>query len=177
LWVKNCSVENSIYRIALDKHSDFASIFDKKNNRELLQVGKPFRLTMFTENLSTDYPAWEIYKKVFDGLGTSITDNIKISVVGNGPLRAPLHVERTHENFRFIQYITLTDGAEDDRIAISNEFDWQRKKVLLNVEFPTTVSALICSRMWSSMRKRIPQGRNWQMALLPVFSVPVMRVR
>ena len=38
------------------------------------------------------------------------------------------------------RYITLTDGAEDDRIEISNEFDWQGKKALLKAEFPTTIS-------------------------------------
>lgn len=91
---------------------------------------------MFTENLSTDYPAWEIYKKVLDGPSISITDNVKITVAENGPLRASLRVERTHEDSRFVQYITLTDGAEDDRIEISNEFDWQGKKALLKAEFP-----------------------------------------
>lgn len=140
LRVKDQTIENSIYRIALDEHGDIASIFDKKNNRELVQAGRPFRLMMFTENLSTDYPAWEIYKKVFDGPSTSITDNVKISIAENGPLRASLRVERTHEVSRFVQYITLTDGAEDDRIEISNEFDWQGKKALLKAEFPTTVS-------------------------------------
>ena len=140
LLAKNGTLENTIYKIALNEQGDIASIFDKKNNRELVQTGKPFRLMMFTENLSTDYPAWEIYKKVMDGPSISITDNVKITVAENGPLRASLRVERTHEDSRFVQYITLTDGAEDDRIEISNEFDWQGKKALLKAEFPTTIS-------------------------------------
>ena len=140
LLAKNGTLENTIYKIALNEQGDIASIFDKKNNRELVQTGKPFRLMMFTENLSTDYPAWEIYKKVLDGPSISITDNVKITVAENGPLRASLRVERTHEDSRFVQYITLTDGAEDDRIEISNEFDWQGKKALLKAEFPTTIS-------------------------------------
>lgn len=140
LRVKSQTIENAIYRITLDAHGDIASIFDKKNNRELVQAGKPFRLMMFTENLSTDYPAWEIYKKVLDGPSTSITDNVNISVAENGPLRASLRVERTAGDSEFVQYIALTDGAEDDRIEISNEIDWQGKKVLLKAEFPTTVS-------------------------------------
>ena len=140
LLAKNGTLENTIYKIALNEQGDIASIFDKKNNRELVQTGKPFRLMMFTENLSTDYPAWEIYKKVLDGPSISITYNVKITVAENGPLRASLRVERTHEDSRFVQYITLTDGAEDDRIEISNEFDWQGKKALLKAEFPTTIS-------------------------------------
>ena len=115
LLAKNGTLENTIYKIALNEQGDIASIFDKKNNRELVQTGKPFRLMMFTENL-------------------------KITVAENGPLRASLRVERTHEDSRFVQYITLTDGAEDDRIEISNEFDWQGKKALLKAEFPTTIS-------------------------------------
>ena len=140
LQVKNQTIENAVYKITLDAYGDMASVFDKKNNRELVQAGKPFRLMMFTENLSTDYPAWEIYKKVLDGPSTSITDNVKISVAENGPLRASLRIERTYDDSKFIQYITLTDGAEDDRIEINNEIDWQGKKALLKAEFPTTVS-------------------------------------
>ncbi len=140
LRVNERSIENTSYKVSLDVHGDIASIFDKKNNRELVQAGKPFRLVLFTENLSTDYPAWEIYKKVLDGPSTSITDSVKVSVAERGTLRASLRVERTYEGSKFVQYISLTDGAEDDKIEISNEFDWQAKKALLKAEFPTTVS-------------------------------------
>lgn len=139
LRVKNQTIENTVYKLALDENGDIASVYDKKNNRELVQAGKPFRLMMFTENLSTDYPAWEIYKKVFDGPCTGITDNVKVTVAEEGPLRASLRVERTHEGSKFIQYISLTDGAEDNRIEVLNEFDWQGTKALLKAEFPTTI--------------------------------------
>ncbi len=138
LRARNHTVENSVYRVILDAHGDITSILDKKNNREL--VNKPFRLAVFTENVSADYPAWEIYKKVLDGPVVSVADSVRISVEENGPLRASLRVERTWEGSRFVQYVSLTEGGEDERIEITNEIDWVGKKALLKAEFPTTIA-------------------------------------
>ncbi|MBQ8673763.1 MAG: alpha-mannosidase [Bacteroides sp.] len=134
------TLENSIYRITLDKNGDIASILDKKNNRELVQEGKPFRLVMFTDNLSTEYPAWEIYKKVLDGPSISITRDVKVTVEEDGPLRATLKVERSHWGSKFVQRISLTEGGADDVIEIANDVEWGGEKALLKAEFPTTVS-------------------------------------
>lgn len=133
-------IENSIYRVTLDVNGDISSIWDKRYQRELVQDGKPFRLVMFTDNLSTEYPAWEIYKKVLDGPSTSITHNVKITVEECGPVRATLKVERTHRGSLFVQYISLTEGVNEDCIEIRNEVEWKGEKALLKAEFPMTVS-------------------------------------
>ena len=140
LKVEGKSIENSIYKVTLDENGDIASIVDKRNNRELVQEGKPFRLVMFTDNISTDYPAWELYKKVLDGPSSSITRGVQISVAEEGPVRASLRVERGTWGSKFVQYISLTEGAADDCIEIANEVDWGGEKALLKAEFPMTVA-------------------------------------
>lgn len=45
-----------------------------------------------------------------------------------------------HGKSTFVQYVSLTDGAADDRIDIRNEVDWQSENALLKAEFPMSVS-------------------------------------
>lgn len=65
---------------------------------------------------------------------------MKIRVAEQGPVRASLCVERTHGESTFRQYITLTEGGQDDRIDIVNEVDWASTDALLKAEFPLSVS-------------------------------------
>ena len=134
------SLENRIYKLTLDANGDIASVLDKRSGRELVQDGKAFRLAMFTENKSTDWPAWEIWKETIDRAPEAVADDVVISVAEQGPLRATLKVSRRHGKSTFVQYISLTEGAADDRIDIRNEVDWQSGNALLKAEFPMSVS-------------------------------------
>ncbi|MDR1918891.1 MAG: glycosyl hydrolase-related protein [Tannerellaceae bacterium] len=141
LKVSAQTIENAVYKLTLDKNGDIGSLLDKRSGRQLVKEGKAFRLMLLTDNVSTSYPAWEIYKKTIDGPSVSITDNVNISIAESGPLRAALKVERSYQDStRFVQYICLTDGAADDRIDIINEYDWAARNVLLKAEFATTLS-------------------------------------
>lgn len=80
------SLENRIYKLTLDANGDIASVLDKRSGRELVQDGKAFRLAMFTENKSTDWPAWEIWKETIDRAPEAVADDVVISVAEQGPL-------------------------------------------------------------------------------------------
>lgn len=133
-------MENSVYKLAFDANGDICSIVDKRNGRELVESGKAVRLALFTENRSYRWPAWEIIKETLDAEPVSITDDVKISVVENGPVRVTVCVERKHGDSSFKQYVSLTDGAQDDRIDIVNNVNWQSTDALLKAEFPLSFS-------------------------------------
>lgn len=133
-------LENGIYRVSLNADGDISSIYDKRFGRELVKNGAAFRLAMFTENRSPDWPAWEILKETIDRTPEPVVDDVQIEVIEQGPVRATLRVSRRHGNSSFIQYVSLTDGAADDRIDIRNEVDWQSENALLKAEFPMAVS-------------------------------------
>ena len=133
-------MENAVYKLAFDANGDICSIVDKRSGRELVEAGKAVRLALFTENKSHRWPAWEIIKSTLDKEAVSITDDVKISVVENGPVRATVCIERTYGDSQFRQYVSLTDGAQDDRIDIANDVDWQTTDALLKAEFPLSFS-------------------------------------
>ncbi|KAA6336346.1 hypothetical protein EZS27_015488 [termite gut metagenome] len=139
LKVSANSLENKVYKVSLDEHGDIASIIDKRENKELVKKGSAFRLALFTKNESFSWPAWEIFKETLDADPIAITDNIEITITEQGPVRATLKVKRTYGQSTFIQYISLTNGADDDRIDITNEIDWNEANSLLKAEFPMNV--------------------------------------
>lgn len=132
-------LENSVYKVTIDANGDISSIVDKRSGRELVAPGKAVRLAMFTKNESFNWPAWEILKKTLDARPEPITGGVKIEVVENGPIRAAVCVERTHGESVFRQYISLTEGAQADRIDIANDIFWQSTDALLKAEFPIAV--------------------------------------
>ena len=134
-------MENSVYSLSFDSNGDICSVVDKRNGMELVEKGKAFRLALFTENPSYRWPAWEILKSTVDADPVPITDDVKVTVVENGPVRAKVCVERRYGESVFRQYICLTEGAEDDRIDIINDIDWNTSGALLKAEFPMTVSS------------------------------------
>jgi len=140
LKVSNNTLENIIYKLTLNNNGDIASLVDKRNNKELVEKGKAFRLALFTQNESFEWPAWEILKKTIDAKPISVIDSVLISSADNGPACASLRVKRKYGNSVFIQYIRMTDGAADDRIDIVNEIDWATTNALLKAEFPMSVS-------------------------------------
>ena len=133
-------LENRIYKIILDENGDFESIIDKRANKELVKKGHAFRLALFTKNESLSWPAWEIFKETIDAEPVAITGNVRVSIAEQGPVRATLKVERTYGTSKFVQYISLTDGANDDRIDITAEIDWNEANSLLKAEFPMNVA-------------------------------------
>ena len=136
----NNGLENSVYKVTLDKNGDISSIIDKRSEKELVKEGASIRLALFPENESFNWPAWEILKKTMDADPISISENVKISVVENGPLRASICVERTYGESVFRQYIRLSEGIQADRIDVVNEIDWQTSNALLKAEFPLNIT-------------------------------------
>jgi len=135
------TLENRIYKLQLDDNGDICSLVDKRCGRELVKEGETFGYAFFENNESNIWPAWEILKPVLDREPAKVSTNVKISVEELGQLRAVLRIEKTHGNSSFVQRIILTDGANDDRIDIQNDVDWQSRESLLKYSFPLNLSA------------------------------------
>ena len=133
------TLENSVYSLKLDANGDICSLVDKRNGKQLVADGKAFRLALFTSNMSTVWPAWEIIKSEIDKEPQSIA-GADIQLVENGDVRKALKVTRKFGNSSITQYIRLYEGAQADRIDIFNDVDWQEKNSLLKAEFPMAFS-------------------------------------
>jgi alpha-mannosidase len=138
LKISDKSLENGFYKITLNPNGDIASIFDKKNNRELLS--RPARLEFQSEE-SFEWPAWnmdwkERQKPPFDFMDKETS----MRIVENGPVRVTLEVKRKGQNSEITQFLSLAAGDAGKRFEINNMLDWQSKGVSLKAAFPFSVS-------------------------------------
>jgi alpha-mannosidase len=132
------TLENADFRVTLNAAGDIASIFDKRNNKEILSA--PARLSFQHEN-PAEYPSWNMDwedrklppRAYVDGPAT-------VRIVESGPARVALEVERHAQGSKFVQQIRLAAGDAGERIEFATNIDWQTHESSLKAAFPLTVS-------------------------------------
>jgi alpha-mannosidase len=130
------SLENTRYRVRIDRDGNVAGITDKRENRELLSA--PARLDLF-DNLSKVWPAWEI---THDTVTAQPVDYVKnpssVRVVESSPARVAVEIVRSVGDSRIVQRIRLAAGS--DRVEFDTDADWRTRERLLKATFPLAVS-------------------------------------
>ena len=134
------NLENSVYRLTVDAQGNVASIVDKRNGKEMVKAGKTFGLVVFDDCKSYAWPAWEILKETIDKEPVAVVGNVKVQQVENGPVRKTIRIEKQYGTSTMVQFISLYEGAQADRIDFRNEVEWQSLNALLKMNFPMNVS-------------------------------------
>jgi len=133
-------MENSFYKVTIDRNGDLASIIAKKattGGQELLS--SPCRLEM-RPNEATMMAAWEVTYGSCTATPTFVSGNVRITAAESGPARISLKVTRNSGSSQFTQYIQLGAGEAGKRITICNEINWLSLGSLLKAGFPLTCS-------------------------------------
>lgn len=133
-------IENSVYKVTVDKLGNISSLVDKRNGKELVAAGKSIGLVVFDDCTSEAWPAWEILKPTVDKDPVEVKDNVSVTMVENGPLRKSLRITKSYGDSKINQYIRLYEGSLADRIDFYNEVDWRSLNALLKAQFPLSVS-------------------------------------
>lgn len=146
LRVSESSLENARYRVAIDKHGDVSSIFDKQINRELLSA--PIRLAISTDH-PRRWPAWNMdFEDEQRAPRNFVSGDVKVRVVENGPARVTVEVARETEGSRFAQRISLSAGDAGNRVEFSNAIDWKTKEANLKATFPLSAANNLATYNW-----------------------------
>lgn len=134
LSAKPNQIENSRFRVTVDKNGDIGSVYDKVNKREVLKA--PARLALQYHNPSA-FPAWNMdwADAQKPPLGY-VNGPAKFRVVESGPVRVSIEIERSSYGSKFVQQIRLSAGSGGDRVEVYNNIDWQTKEVALKASFP-----------------------------------------
>lgn len=135
------TIENRIYRLKLNKNGDISSIYDKVNRKELVRQGDFIGYQMFENNISDQWPAWEISKSTLDSAPVPIEENVSIALEEKGPIRTVLKVSRKYNKSLFTQRYILHHGNLEERIDIVNDVEWNECGKLLKAAFPLNFSA------------------------------------
>lgn len=134
LKVTEHTLENSKYKIMLNKNGDIGSIIDKKLKIQLLV--KPIKLAVMHDIGELNYPSWEMCKEELDEEPYAYANTPTFEIVENGPARIAIKVSRHVESSKIEQVISLESQGEF--IRVDNYIDWLERRSLMKAQFPLT---------------------------------------
>ena len=134
LNVTENSLENAYYKVKLNEKGDVASVYDKRQQRELLE--SPVRLAFLKAN-PRRWPAWNMSwrERIHKPTGY-VEGDPKIRIKEKGPLRVALEVTRQSRGSTFQQTISLARGKAGKRLMFDNHVTWKTQKATLKAVFP-----------------------------------------
>lgn len=129
-------MENDFFRVEYNEKGQFARIFDKTANREILKPGQAGNVIVSYEDRPHNYDAWDV-NNYYTEKSWDIDQVESMEVVENGPVRACVKVERKYLDSVITQYIYLY--KELARIDIRNVIDWKEHQIFVKDYFPVDV--------------------------------------
>ncbi len=172
LKVSGLTIENENLRVVVDpKTGCITSLFDKRSNFESLASRACGNQLQTFKDTPKNYDAWNIDPGTLDHM-TPIETVDSVELIAKGPLRAVIRVSRTWQNSKFVQDITLYDGA--DQVDIVNDIDWHETHVLLKAAFPLAATSdhATYEIPFGSIERATTRNNKWEQAQ---FEVPAQR--
>jgi len=134
--IEGNSIETPFYYVEFDQEGMISSLYDKENDRHVLQDGKRGNLLRVYEDKPIYYDNWDIdiyyTEKYWD-----VNDAASMEWTENGPVMATLTIKRRFMNSEISQKIHFY--ANTRRIDFETYVDWHESQHLLKVYFPLEI--------------------------------------
>ncbi len=156
-------LETPFYTIELDEQGLFTSIYDKDNDREVLQKGQQANLFRIYEDKPIYYDNWDIdifyTEKFWDITGTTRMEWTEI-----GEVRVTLEIDRKVSNSIIKQKIYFY--ADSRRIDFNTYVDWKEHQHLLKVHFPVNIHSdeATFDIQFGNLTRKVHSNTSWDVA-------------
>ncbi|MDF2675449.1 MAG: Alpha-mannosidase, partial [Clostridiales bacterium] len=137
----NKTFENQFFKVQIDPVTgNISSIFDKKNNKEVVADNQQFNKLQFLSDTPREWESWNID---YDDMNATPVEANKVSapvkLVENGPAKATFKVSKVSPSglSTIDEYITLYNSI--DRIDVQLKINWNEKQKMLKAAFPMSV--------------------------------------
>ncbi|WP_338678455.1 alpha-mannosidase [Listeria ivanovii] len=131
-------LETPFYQVTWNEQGQFTSIFDKKNNRQVLAENALGNVFQLFEDKPMWHDAWDI-DLFYQEKQTEITNLSSFEIVENGLLLLTVKQILRSEKSQITQLIHFYHDSPE--IRFETEVDWQDRNQLLKVAFPVSVHA------------------------------------
>lgn len=134
--VEDKTIENKFYKVVFDDDFDIISIYDKRNEREVIKSEQKANEIIMYEDLPYSYDAWEVsvYHK---DKKYKIDEVVSYKPICEGA-RAGFEVVKRFRNSTITQKIYLYN--ELDRIDFDTVVDWHLRHIIVKAAFPVDVN-------------------------------------
>ena len=157
--VDDHTLETPFYTIHLDAEGRFDRIYDKENDREVLQDGKKGNQFRMYEDKPMCFDNWDVdiyyTEKYWD-----VNDVISMEWTECGPVRTTLEIERRESNSVIRQKIHFY--ADSRRIEFETYVDWKEHQTLLKVHFPVNVHT--DDVQFGNLTRKVHTNTSWDKA-------------
>lgn len=156
-------LETPFYKVKLDEHGMFTSLYDKENDREIIQEGKRGNLLRMYEDKPIYYDNWDI-DIYYTEKSWDIEDTTRLEWTETGPVRAALEITRKESNSTIRQKILFY--ANSRRIEFVTHVDWKEHQTLLKVHFPVAVHTdeAAFDVQFGNLTRKTHQNTSWDEA-------------
>lgn len=157
------TLETPYYRIKMDESGLFDRIYDKENDREVLQAGQKANLFRMYEDKPLYYDSWDVdifYSEKF----WDIKQLESMEWVEVGPVRAALRIVRKESNSFICQNIYFY--ANSRRIDFETYVDWKEHQTLLKVHFPVNIHTdeATFDVQFGNLKRKVHTNTSWDKA-------------
>ncbi|MTH54281.1 alpha-mannosidase [Bacillus mangrovi] len=129
-------LSNSFFDIQFDEAGNMISIYDKKNERELLKPGSRGNVLQAFEDKPVLFDAWDI-NKYYEEKMWEINEVVSIESAGKGSLRTGLTIKKRFMDSVIEQTIYLYEHKP--AIDFHTKVDWKEQQILVKAAFPIDV--------------------------------------
>ncbi|MDE6994353.1 MAG: alpha-mannosidase [Lachnospiraceae bacterium] len=156
-------LETPFYRVKLDEQGMFTSIYDKENEREVVQEGQRANLLRMYEDKPIYFDNWDIdiyyTEKFWDVDGVEQMEWTEV-----GPVRAVLEITRKASNSTIRQQVIFY--ALSRRIEFVTKVDWKEHQTLLKVHFPVAVHTdeAAFDVQFGNLTRKTHRNTSWDVA-------------
>lgn len=156
-------LETPFYWIKLDEQGMFTSIYDKENEREVVQDGKRANLIRMYEDKPIYFDNWDIdiyYTEKF----WDVDDVERMEWTEIGPVRAVLEIIRKASRSRINQKVIFY--ADSRRVEFVTKVDWKEHQTLLKVHFPVAVHTdeAAFDVQFGNLTRKTHRNTSWDVA-------------
>ncbi len=156
-------LETPFYTVVIDGQGMFTSLYDKENDREVLQQGQRANLLRMYEDKPIYFDNWDIdifyTEKYWD------VDSVeRMEWTEIGAVRAVLEITRKASQSTIWQKVIFY--ADSRRIDFETRVDWKEHQTLLKVHFPVAVHTdeATFDVQFGNLTRKTHQNTSWDVA-------------
>ncbi|WP_026494969.1 alpha-mannosidase [Butyrivibrio sp. WCD3002] len=156
-------IETPYYVIKIDEAGQFTSVFDKRQDREVLKEGAIGNELRVYEDKPRSFDNWNV-DVFYTEKSWPVLDDAKCEWIEEGPVRATLKVTKRMLDNEFVQKIHFYAGTP--RIDFETLIDWKLSQHLVKVHFPVDVHTdeATFDIQFGNLTRKIHQNTSWDEA-------------
>jgi alpha-mannosidase len=156
-------IDTPFYSIRINNKGNFISLYDKENDRELVQPGKALNRLVVYEDKPMSYDNWDI-DMYYTEKSYPVDDLVRLEWAESGCVRSTLRLAWNFNNSKIEQNVYFYKNNR--RIDFDTHVDWKEHQHLLKVHFPVDVHTdeAVFEIQFGNIKRKTHTNTSWDEA-------------